>query len=121
MALETLSLIPYLILGMVVIVVIPLTALMFVFLKFLQQESRGLVTMFFGLFLMSVGYLFLFFITLTHGDRFVLTLAFSQTRWEFEIFVMDILLLSIPILWIGVSFWIIKKGYSQYKEESESL
>lgn len=116
---ESLTLIPYLIMGMVVIVILPLTIIMFLFLKFLQKQSKGLVTMFFGFFLMSIGYLFVFFITLTQGDRFVLTLAFSQTRWEFEIFIMDILLLSIPIAWISVSLWIIKRGYSEYKEEEK--
>ena len=121
MAIETLTMIPYLIMGMVIIVILPLTVLMFIFLKFLQKESKGLVTMFFGFFLMTIGYLFVFFISLTQGDRFVLTLAFSQSRWEFEIFTMDLLLFSIPVAWIAISLWIIRKGYLEYKAEKESL
>ena len=121
MAIETLTMIPYLIMGMVIIVILPLTVLMFIFLKFLQKESKGLVTMFFGFFLMTIGYLFVFFISLTQGDRFVLTLAFSQSRWEFEIFTMDLLLFSIPVAWVAISLWIIRKGYLEYKREKESL
>ena len=103
------------IIGLLTIVIFPFTILLGIFLKIMEQRSKGLVTMLLGFLLISFGFLFVVILGIAWPERFLITTEIGYSYLGIKLHLMDIILWSIPLIWIVFSCWIMWKGYTEYK------
>jgi len=112
-------LLPSLLVGIIFIVIIPFAILMTIFLRIIEAESKGLLTMLGGFFMMCMGYLFMFVIALSWNGSDLISTAITSETLVFEANFIGIALFSIPVIWVVASALLMKEGYKEYKESAE--
>ncbi len=110
---------PTMIIGMIIIVIIPFVILITIFLRMIENESKGLLQMLAGFLLMCTGYLFMFLIAVTWSGSNIMSTAVTSEALIFEANYLAVALFSIPVIWVMVAVFLMKDGYNKYKELSE--
>ncbi len=109
-----LSLIFPIMIGIILIIVVPFLILLLFISYFFPKKSLGLSMMFFGFLLMTIGFFFVYLLAITFPEHFIIKVVPKTSHLEFQFFLMDALLYSIPTAWILTSIYIIWEGQSKY-------
>lgn len=110
---------PYLLVGIVAIIMVPFAILATIFLRMLGEESKGLLTMFGGFLMMCIGYFILFAVTVSWSGSGLISTAITTDSLVVEANFMGLLLYSLPVIWVIGSGLLMKDGYAQYKNAEE--
>jgi len=116
---DILTILPYMLIGMILIVIVPFVILISIFLRMIENESKGLLEMVSGFLLMCMGYLFMFLIALSWSGSNIVSTAVTNEALVFEANFMALAVFSIPIVWILASVILMRDGYRKYKQFSE--
>ena len=116
---DIIALLPTLMLGMIFIIIVPFAILIAIFLRVIENESKGLLTMVGGFLMMCIGYFFMFLIAMSWGESNIISTAITTESLVLEANFITIILFSLPVVWIISSVFLMKDGYMKYKKSEE--